>query len=188
MILSDGEIRLALESGEISISPLEMNHIEPASVDLTLGTSFKLFKPSSPGRGVVNPWDENAEELMHDAPLDADGSFILHPGKFALASIAEVVKLGARYVGEVNGRSSLGRHGLQVHATAGFIDPGFAGQITLELTNVGEYALKLVPGRRVCQLVIHKMLCASQVPYGAPGRKSKYQNQMGATASRSHLD
>ena len=169
MILSDGEIQQALDSGQISIEPMDNPHeqIQPASVDLRLSNQFLSFqyKPSMIDLGTTD-----ASQLMHKLTTDA---FVLQPGGFALGTTVETVKLDDEHVARIEGRSSLGRLGLAVHATAGFIDPGFRGQITLEFCNMTHNWITLRSGLRICQLSIMKMRTYAERPYGY-ARSSKY--------------
>ena len=184
MILSDTDILLGVETGRIGVEPFEASHVQPASLDLRIGSHFKVFQrpnPSSPR--VLDPWVDDLSQLMVEMTLRPDESFTLHPGDFALATTMEYVKLPHDIVGRVDGRSSIGRFGLIVHSTAGFIDPGFEGQITLELANLNAWPVRLHPGKRVCQISFHAMTTPAAHPYG-PARGSKYQGQTGATASR----
>lgn len=184
-ILSDGQISSWMESGEISIDPPpEDNQIQPASVDLRLGGQFiHIGKHNgsfdetiiSSRRGTGHP--SIIEHVHH-----GDG-FVLRPGEFVLAHTQETVGLGHRIVGVVDGRSSLGRIGVMVHITAGYIDPGFKGQITLEMHNVSPNPVELFVGDRVCQIRFHLMSLASAKPY-----QGKYQGDTGAVMSRIQSD
>lgn len=184
MILSDRELRAHLEAGDIAIEPLDDPElqIQPASIDLRLSSTFVTYRlPHVP---CIDPRDpksvENYTEVVEIEPGEA---FVLQPGEFALGSTIERVRVPPNLVARVEGRSSLGRLAIVVHATAGFIDPGFEGQITLELGNLGRCAVKLYPGMRVSQIVFHTMTSPSERPYGS-GRGSKYQGQSGPVASR----
>jgi dCTP deaminase len=182
VILSDRDLRERLERGDLVIGPLEDPElqIQPASVDLRLDRSFVAFRASRlPCLDPRNMPDDATERIEV-----AEGeSFVLHPGDFVLGSTIERVKIPADLVARVEGRSSLGRLAIVVHATAGFIDPGFEGQITLELSNLGRTAVKLYPGMRISQVVLHTMTSPAQRPYGT-ARGSKYQGQSGPVASR----
>lgn len=170
MILSDRELRARLEDGSIGIDPLDdlEAQLQPASFDLRLGRTFRRLSE----RG------DSGIELM--APC---AELVLRPGDFALGTTYERVRVPPELAARVEGRSSFGRLGLLVHATAGFIDPGFEGEITLELANLGPRPVYLRPGSRVCQIVFHTMTSAAQRPYG-PARGSKYSGQTGPTPSR----
>lgn len=182
MILSDRDIRERLKRGDLSIEPLEDPElqIQPASIDLRLHHSFVVLRASR--LPCLDPRDIPADATER---IDVTGgeAFVLHPGDFVLGSTVERVRIPADLVARVEGRSSLGRLAIVVHATAGFIDPGFEGQITLELSNLGRTAVKLYPGMRVSQIVLHEMKSAAERPYGA-ARGSKYQGQSGPVASR----
>lgn len=179
-ILSDIEIREAIERQTIDFTPMiEPDQIGPASVDLHLGSSFAYFRPET--KEPIFPGKTSMVERMR---YEERQSIIIAPGDFLLASTQERVTLGHAMVARVEGRSSFGRMGLTVHSTAGFIDPGFDGEVTLEITNEGPLPIHLTAGLRVCQLVFERCGKPAQRPYGSEGRPSKYQGQMGATPSR----
>ncbi len=184
MILSDKDLRARLESGQIVIDPLldPEVQIQPASIDLRLSSSFIVYRlPHVP---CIDPRDPKTVENYTEQIEIADGdAFVLQPGEFALGSTVERVKVPSDLVARVEGRSSIGRLAVVVHATAGFVDPGFEGRITLELGNLGRCAVKLYPGMRVSQIVFHQLLSPSERPYG-PDRSSKYQGQSGPVTSR----
>lgn len=169
MILTDREIRQSLSDGQIEIDPLTdpETQIQPASVDLTLATGFV---------GLA------ADGRHYQRAVGADRC-ILGPGDFLLGSTAETVYCAPRIAARVEGRSSWGRLGLAVHVTAGFVDPGFRGQITLEFANLGPAPITLVVGDRVAQIVFEFCASAAERPYGSPGLGSRYQGQTGATVS-----
>lgn len=182
MILSDRDLRERLARGDLVVEPLENPElqIQPASIDLRLDSSFVAFRASR--LSCIDPRDIPADATER-IEVAAGDSFVLHPGDFVLGSTIERVKIPADLVARVEGRSSLGRLAIVVHATAGFIDPGFEGQITLELSNLGRTAVKLYPGMRVSQIVLHEMKSPALRPYGRE-RGSKYQGQSGPVASR----
>lgn len=182
MILSDRDLRERLARGDLVVEPLENPElqIQPASIDLRLDNSFVAFRASR--LPCIDPRDIPADATERIEVAEGD-SFVLHPGDFVLGSTIERVKIPADLVARVEGRSSLGRLAIVVHATAGFIDPGFEGQITLELSNLGRTAVKLYPGMRVSQIVLHEMTSPALRPYGRE-RGSKYQGQSGPVASR----
>jgi dCTP deaminase len=187
VILSDRDIQLELESGRLVIDPIgdPAVQIQPASVDLRLATDFIIFRAAGQS-AYIHPGDTQIERLYER--VDTGGApFILHPGQFVLASTMEWVKLPDDLVGRVDGRSSLGRLGVLMHATAGFIDPGFNGKITLELSNVNQMPVVLKPGMRVCQISFDRMSSPAARPYGT-ARNSKYQCQTGAQVSLIHAD
>lgn len=184
MILSDRDIRARLASGSLRIEPLadpELQ-IQPASVDLRLSDAFVIYKlPHVP---CIDPRDpDSMRRYTEQVKIEEGDAFILHPGEFALGSTVEWVKIPDDLVAHVEGRSSIGRLAVVVHATAGLVDPGFEGQITLEFANLGRVAVKLYPGMRISQLVFQTMTSPSERPYG-PARGSKYQGQRGPVASR----
>ena len=188
MILSDRDIRARLRSGELAIGPLtdEDLQIQPASVDLRLSREFLVYRPAQVT--VLDPDDPaSIAASMERVVLDEDRAFVLHPGEFALGTSIERVKIPSDLVGMVDGRSSIGRLAVVVHATAGFIDPGFEGQITLELSNIGSIAVKLYPGMRIAQIVLHQMTSPADRPYGLE-RGSHYQLQTGPQLSRIRRD
>ena len=188
MILSDRDIRARLSVGDLAIGPLEDEslQIQPASVDLRLGHEFLVYRASQVA--VLDPREPATIALAMERVETPDGqAFVLHPGEFALGTTVEQVKLPVDLVGMVDGRSSIGRLAVVVHATAGFIDPGFVGQITLELSNIGSIPVKLYPGMRVAQLVLHTMTSPAERPYGV-ARGSQYNHQTGPQPSRIRLD
>lgn len=181
MILSDGTIRELLADGTLELFPLDESRIQPASVDFTLGSDFLVFADRS-GR-PVDPTDLPADITTPVSRLDGE-AFVLPPGAFVLGTTAETVGLPHDIVARAEGKSSLARLGLLIHITAGFIDPGFCGQVTLELSNVAPHPLKLWPGMAIGQLSFERLDRPAQRPYGHPGLNSKYQGQVGATGSR----
>jgi dCTP deaminase len=188
VILSDRAIRERLERGDLIIDPLDDPdlQVQPASVDLRLGARFIVYKlPHVP---VIDPRQTETLESYTSGLEIKDGEpFVLHPGEFVLGSTIERVTIPKDLVARVEGRSSFGRLAVVVHATAGFIDPGFEGQITLELSNLGRCAVLLYPGTRISQIVFHTMTSPSERPYGH-ARGSKYQGQTGPVMSRVHRD
>jgi dCTP deaminase len=188
MILSDRDIRARLLVGDLRIAPLtDANlQIQPASVDLRLGNDFLVYRP-----GQLLCLDPRAPETLSQATervaVPSSEAFILHPGEFALGSTAESVVIPHDLVGRVDGRSSVGRLAVVVHATAGFVDPGFEGQITLELSNIGRIPVRLYPGMRIAQIVLEQLSSPAELPYGVE-RGSAYQGQEGPQASRIRLD
>jgi dCTP deaminase len=188
MILSDRDIRKRLAVGDLQIAPLldEALQIQPASVDLRLAAEFIVYRP-----GEIACLDPKVPESLKAAAERVtvrDGEpFTLHPGDFALGSTLETVTIPADLVGQVDGRSSVGRLAVVVHATAGLIDPGFIGQITLELSNIGRIPVRLYPGMRIAQIVLQQMTSSAERPYGE-GRGSSYNSQSGPQVSRLRLD
>lgn len=188
MILSDRDLRARIESGDIGIDPLDDPElqIQPASVDLRLARSFVVYQlPHVPCIDARDPSSVTGYTQQIDI---AEGeAFVLHPGEFALGSTVERIRVPNDLVARVEGRSSIGRLAIVVHATAGFVDPGFEGEITLELANLGRCGVKLYPGMRISQMVFHTMTSPAERPYGA-ARGSKYQGQVGPIASRIAVD
>lgn len=177
-ILSDADIKEYLENGKITIHPLEDPdvQIQPSSVDLRIGNEFKGFKIVR--KPVIDPMDPgDLESYMESFYIEEGEPFIIHPGEFALATTYETVKLPGDLVARVEGRSSMGRLGITMHVTAGYIDPGFHGKITLEISNIGKMPVALYTGQRVCQIVFETMTSPSEKPYGHPDRDSKYMGQ-----------
>ena len=187
-ILSDKDIIKYLEEGKIEIDPiLDEKQIQPSSVDMRLGDEFKVFKVIR--KAYIDPKDEDdISSYMEEITVPQGEAFIIHPNEFALATTAEYVKIPDDLVARVEGRSSMGRLGVTMHVTAGFIDPGFEGNITLEISNIGAMPVALYPGQRVCQIVFETMTSPAEVPYGHPSRNSKYMGQTRPESSRVKLD
>ncbi len=188
-ILSDKHIIKCLKSGKIVIEPLENPNIQiqPSSVDLRIGNEFKGFRIIR--KPVIDPMDESdIDSYMQSFFIDEGDPFIIHPGEFALATTYETIKLPHDLVARVEGRSSMGRLGVTMHVTAGFIDPGFHGKITLEISNIGKMPVALYTGQRVCQIVFETMTSPADKPYGHPERDSKYMGQKRPESSRIKRD
>lgn len=187
-ILSDKTIKEYLEEGKIVIDPLkDKQQIQPSSVDMRLGDEFKVFKVIR--KPYIDPKDEeDIAEYMESSTVPEGEAFIIHPNEFALATTQEYVKVPDDLVARVEGRSSMGRLGVTMHVTAGYVDPGFEGRITLEISNIGAMPVALYPGQRVCQLVFETMTTPAELPYGHPKRNSKYMNQLKPESSRVKLD
>ena len=182
MILSDGAIRRYLADGRLVIEPLTEQQVQPASVDIRLGADFLVFRNHTVE--VIDPFDR-ADDLTEAVRVDDGSAFILHPGEFVLGTSLEAIGLPDDLVARVEGKSSLGRLGLLIHATAGFVDPGWpTGQITLELSNVATLPIKLWPGMRIGQLSFHTLDAPAERPYGHPELNSKYVGQVGPVASQ----
>src|ERR1041384_3994416 len=182
MILSDRDIRARLAAGDLRIGPLadEKLQIQPASVDVRLGAEFLVYLPAQVP--CLDPRDPSTIAAATESYVVPEGdAFILHPGEFALGTTVEEVAIPNGLVGVVDGRSSIGRLAIVVHATAGFIDPGFEGQVTLELSNIGSIAVKLYPGMRIAQIVLHQLSSPAELPYGLQ-RGSHYHLQTGPQA------
>ncbi len=185
MILSDRDIRAHIDSGRIVIDPFDPDMIQPASIDIRLDRYFRLFDNHKYPH--IDP-AEDQPDLTRLVETAGDEAFVLHPGEFVLASSLERVSLANDVAARVEGKSSLGRLGLLTHATAGFVDPGFSGHVTLELSNVATLPIKLWPGMKIGQLGFFQLSSAAEFPYGTSQRGSHYQGQRGPTASRSHED
>jgi dCTP deaminase len=184
MILSDIDILNELEDGRLKIDPLEDidTQIQPSSVDLRLGSEFLTFNYTN--IPYIDPKDEEqTNTYTSKITIENDEIFVLHPGDFVLGTTKETVEIPAGLVAEVNGRSSLGRLGVLVHATAGVVDPGYCGEITLELSNIGRAPIALTPGMRICQILITELRTEADRPYGEE-RGSKYQGQKGPEGSK----
>jgi dCTP deaminase len=185
MIFSDRSIREAIESGVIQIEPFEPSFVQPSSIDLRVSDGFRVFVNHRYSR--IDPRAPQSD-LTQMVTVSEDEPFMLHPGEFVLGSTLERVKLGNDVVARLEGKSSLGRLGLLIHSTAGFIDPGFEGHITLELSNVATLPIAIYPGMKIGQISFYQMTTEADLPYGSPELGSKYQGQSGPTASRSHQD
>jgi dCTP deaminase len=180
VILSDVSIRKGLAEGRIIIDPLDESSIQPSSVDLHVDRYFRVFRNDT--TPYIDP-KEPQENLTELVEVVEGGAFILHPGEFVLGATLERIRLPDDLVARLDGKSSLGRLGLQVHSTAGLADPGFEGQITLELSNIASLPIAIYPGMRIAQLVFERLTTPADRPYGAGGLGSKYQGQRGPTAS-----
>ncbi len=181
MILSDRSLREALAAGRIIIDPLDESCIQPSSIDLKLDRLFRVFRNHT---AAVIDVKQDLEDLTELVAIDADGVFMLHPGEFVLGSTSERVGVPDDLVGRIEGKSSLGRLGLLIHSTAGFIDAGFDGHITLELSNVANLPITLYPGMKIGQISFLAMTTPADNPYGSGAKGSKYQGQRGPTPSR----
>ena len=182
MLLSDRDIRAEIAANRVGVEPFDEAMIQPSSVDVRLDKFFRVFENHK--YSVIDPSTEQAE-LTREVIAEGDEPFILHPGEFVLASTYEVITLPDDIAGRLEGKSSLGRLGLLTHSTAGFIDPGFSGHITLELSNVANLPVKLFPGMKIGQLCLIKLSSSAEHPYGSEKYGSRYQGQRGPTASRS---
>ncbi len=181
MILSDRSISEALASGRIVVDPMDPSMIQPSSVDVTIDRFFRVFRNHT--MPVIDV-KENLEDLTELVEIAEDDVFILHPGEFVLGSTAERVALPSDLVARLEGKSSLGRLGLLIHSTAGFVDAGWDGHLTLELSNVATLPITLYPGMKIGQLSFIQMTTAADHPYGSAEVGSKYQGQRGPTPSR----
>jgi dCTP deaminase len=185
MILSDHSIKEGIADGRIVMTPYDESLIQPASIDIRLGGQFRVFRNYK--YSCIDP-KALQEDLTELVEVGDNEPFIVHPGEFILGNTVERVKLGNDLVGRVEGKSSLGRLGLIIHATAGYIDPGFDGNITLELSNVANLPIRLYPGMKVGQISFFAMTTPADRPYGHPSLGSKYKGQTAPTASRMHLN
>jgi dCTP deaminase len=185
MLLSDRDIREQLETGRVGLDPLDLGMIQPSSIDVRLDKYFRLFDNHK--YPFIDP-REDQPELTRLVEIQGGEPFILHPGEFVLGSTYELVTLPDDIAARLEGKSSLGRLGLLTHSTAGFVDPGFSGHVTLELSNVATLPIKLWPGMKIGQLCFIKLSSPAEKPYGSTEYSSRYQGQRGPTASRSHLN
>ncbi|WP_306366605.1 dCTP deaminase [Nocardiopsis sp. CC223A] len=184
MLLSDRDIRSEIDSGRVRIDPFDPGLVQPSSIDVRLDRFFRVFENHKYPH--IDPSIEQPD-LTRLVETDPDEAFILHPGEFVLASTYEVVTLPDDIASRLEGKSSLGRLGLLTHSTAGFIDPGFSGHVTLELSNVATLPIKLYPGMKIGQLCMFRLTSPAEHPYGSAQYGSRYQGQRGPTPSRSHL-
>ncbi|MCF8546860.1 MAG: dCTP deaminase [Microbacteriaceae bacterium] len=182
MLLSDRDIRAEIESGRVQLDPLDLGMIQPSSIDVRLDKFFRLFDNHK--YPFIDPAEEQPD-LTRGVEVDPGEAFILHPGEFVLGSTFELVTLPDDIAARLEGKSSLGRLGLLTHSTAGFVDPGFSGHVTLELSNVATLPIKLWPGMKIGQLCFFRLSSPSEHPYGSDKYGSRYQGQRGPTASRS---
>ena len=185
MLLSDRDILAEIAAGRVGVEPFTEAMIQPSSVDVRLDRFFRVFENHK--YSVIDPSVEQPD-LTRAVETEGDEPFILHPGEFVLASTYEVITLPDDIAGRLEGKSSLGRLGLLTHSTAGFIDPGFSGHITLELSNVANLPVKLYPGMKIGQLCLIKLSSPAEHPYGSAKYGSRYQGQRGPTPSKSYLN
>lgn len=182
MLLSDRDIRREISSGRIHVDPTTEEMIQPASIDVRIDRVFRLF--DNHRYGFIDPAQEQPE-LTRLVTVDSDKPYMLHPGEFVLASTYEHVTLPDDVAARLEGKSSLGRLGLLTHSTAGFIDPGFTGHITLELSNMATLPIALWPGMKIGQLCFFRLSSPAENPYGTGPNLNRYLGQRGPTASRS---
>lgn len=185
MVLSDRSIREAIDDGRISIDPFDEALVQPSSVDLRVAPKFRVFHNNRHPYIDVRRKLEGLTELVE---VGEDEPFILHPGEFVLGATLEQVALGNDLVARLEGKSSLGRLGLLIHSTAGFIDPGFSGSITLELSNVAQLPIAIYPGMKIGQISFLQMTTPADTPYGDGVLGSKYKGQVEPTESRYYLN
>ena len=181
MILSDVSIRKELEAGRIEIEPLADGAVQPSSVDLRIDRHFRVFRNHTEGLIDVK---KNMDALTEPVEIEPDGVFILHPGEFVLGATLERVRIPDDLVARLEGKSSLGRLGLLIHSTAGFVDAGWNGRLTLELSNVATLPITLYPGMKIGQISFIRMTTPAENPYGSAAAGSKYQDQEGPIPSR----
>ena len=185
MLLSDRDIRAEIDQGRVQVEPYEPAMVQPSSIDVRLDRFFRVFENHR--YAVIDP-EIDQPDLTRLVEPAGDEPFVLHPGEFVLASTYEVVTLPDDIAGRLEGKSSLGRLGLLTHSTAGFIDPGFSGHVTLELSNVATLPITLWPGMKIGQLCLFRLSSPAEHPYGTAAYGSRYQGQRGPTPSRSHLN
>ncbi|NGO72832.1 dCTP deaminase [Streptomyces boncukensis] len=185
MLLSDKDIRAEVDTGRVRIEPYDPAMVQPSSIDVRLDRYFRVFENHRYPH--IDPAVEQAD-LTRLIETEGDEPFILHPGEFVLASTYEVVTLPEDVASRLEGKSSLGRLGLLTHSTAGFIDPGFSGHVTLELSNVATLPMKLWPGMKIGQLCMFRLTSPAEHPYGSARCGSRYQGQRGPTPSRSFVN
>ena len=182
MLLSDRDIRAEIDAGRVVLDPWDPTMVQPSSVDVRLDKFFRLFDNHK--YPVIDPAADQPD-LTRLIEVESDEGFVLHPGEFVLGSTLETVSLADDLAARVEGKSSLGRLGLLTHATAGFVDPGFSGHVTLELSNVATLPIRLWPGMKIGQLCFFRLSSPAEHPYGSATYGSHYQGQRGPTASRS---
>lgn len=185
MVLSDRTIREEIAAGRLRIEPLDEDCLGPASVDIHLDRTFRVFRT---GHTAFIDVRQPTDDLTEVVEIDPDTPFFIQPGEFVLATTRETLTLPDDIVAQVEGRSSLGRLGLLIHATAGFVDPGWTGKLTLELSNVAKMPIALYEGMRIGQVSFLRMSTPVERPYGTASLGSKYQGQLGPTPSRAYED
>ncbi len=185
MLLSDRDILAEIEAHRISVEPYDASMIQPSSIDFRLDRYFRVFENHKYPH--IDPAADQSD-LTRVVEAEGEEPFILHPGEFVLGSTLEVVSLPDDLAARVEGKSSLGRLGLLTHATAGFVDPGFSGHVTLELANVATLPIKLYPGMKIGQLCFFRLTSPAEHPYGSAKYGSRYQGQRGPTPSRSYAN
>lgn len=185
VLLSDRDIRAEIDTERVRLEPYDPGMVQPSSIDVRLDKFFRLFDNHK--YPVIDP-AKDQPELTRLVEVDPDDGFVLHPGEFVLGSTLETVSLPDDLAARVEGKSSLGRLGLLTHATAGFVDPGFSGHVTLELSNVATLPIILWPGMKIGQLCFFRLSSPAENPYGSAKYGSHYQGQRGPTASRSYAN
>jgi dCTP deaminase len=184
-VLSDGDLRRAIASGEIGVDPFNDEDIQPASIDLHLDKSFRVFRNNR--YGFIDP-SVDQPGLTELEVVSGAEPFMLHPSEFVLGQTLERITVGSSLLGRLDGKSSLGRLGLLIHSTAGYVDPGWVGNLTLELGNVASLPIALYPGMKIGQISFHRMSSPVERPYGSAALHSRYQGQSEPTASAIHVD
>ena len=182
MLLSDRDIKAEIDSGRVLLEPYDEVMVQPSSIDVRLDKFFRLFDNHK--YAFIDP-SEDQPDLTRLIEVERGEPFILHPGEFVLGSTFEIVTMPDDLAARLEGKSSLGRLGLLTHSTAGFVDPGFSGHVTLELSNAATLPIKLWPGMKVGQLCFIRLSSPAENPYGSAIHGSRYQGQRGPTASRS---
>ncbi|MBP2475725.1 dCTP deaminase [Crossiella equi] len=185
MLLSDSDLRKEVEAGRLNLDPFDVDMVQPSSIDVRLDRYFRVFDNTKYTH--IDPQLQQ-DELTSLVEKEQDEAFVLHPGEFVLGSTLELVGLPDDLAGRLEGKSSLGRLGLLTHSTAGFIDPGFEGHITLELSNVANLPITLWPGMKIGQLCLFRLSSPAENPYGSAAVGSRYQGQRGPTPSRAYLN
>jgi dCTP deaminase len=185
VLLSDRDLRAELDDGRLVIDPPDPSLIQPSSIDVRLDRMFRVFNNSRYTH--IDPAQQQ-DELTELVEPDEGDPFVLHPGEFVLGATLERLSLPDDLAGRLEGKSSLGRLGLLTHSTAGFIDPGFDGHITLELSNVANLPITLWPGMKIGQLCLFRLSSPAEIPYGSAATGSKYQGQRGPTPSKAYLN
>jgi dCTP deaminase len=185
VLLSDQDLRKEVESGRLALDPFDAEMLQPSSIDVRLDRFFRVFNNTKYTH--IDP-SQQQDELTSLVETPEGEQFVLHPGEFVLGSTYEMVTLPDDLAGRLEGKSSLGRLGLLTHSTAGFIDPGFSGHITLELSNVANLPITLHPGMKIGQLCLFKLSSPAEHPYGSAQAGSRYQGQRGPTPSRAYLN
>ena len=185
VLLSDRDLRKEIDEGRLGLNPFDAELLQPSSIDVRLDRYFRVFANSKYTH--IDPAQQQ-DELTSPVENGDEDPFVLHPGEFVLGSTFETVGLPDDLAGRLEGKSSLGRLGLLTHSTAGFIDPGFSGHITLELSNVANLPITLWPGMKIGQLCLFRLSSPAEHPYGSKRAGSRYQGQRGPTPSRAHLN
>ncbi len=184
-MLSDTDIKSSIKNRDIEISPLIEEYIQPSSVDLRVGSDFRVFENHKYSH--IDP-KAHQDDLTTLITASIEEPFVLHPGEFVLGTTFEKISLSNKVVARLEGKSSLGRIGLLIHSTAGFVDPGFSGYLTLELSNVANLPIKIYPEMKIGQISFYYLNSPSESEYGTETYGSKYQGQEGPTPSKIHTD